>query len=574
MNARSLVCSTLAVSVLLFGTRAANAACSISDVGPTAPLPTMDDGQEFSFHATPDCATLRFRVQGTSLSKIPKGPLGSGGLYRVTLTESEWNSVFDEAVDEGATTISWSITGKTSAGVTTRVTTTNELIVRRLTVDLSATDAKIVGERVGSFLGSSVSGAGDMNGDGRDDILLGSETDQEGGLSAGAAFIVMGPVTGTVDLATTGAKLVGERGDHAGFTVAAAGDVNGDDQDDVLIGAKEKNEGGGGAGGAYLVLGPVTADLDLGLADAQLIGEEASDHARAVAGAGDVNGDGHDDLLIGAPGPIGRGRYTAGAAYLVLGPVTGTLDLSLADAKFVGEGSHDMAGASVSGAGDVDGDGQDDFLIGSIGYAAGGAVYLLLGPTTGTLDLSLADAKLRGHGQAGICSGAGDVDGDGHDDVLVGAPTTSPTGAAHLVLGPITGPFDLVHADATFVGDGEEPIYPIERVGMSVSGAGDVDGNGHDDVLIGAPYNDEGGDTAGAAYLVLGPVTGTFDLTMADAFFVGEAIFDKAGDTTGVSGAGDVDGDGRADVLIGAHNNDGGGSSAGAAYLIYGASLF
>ncbi len=101
------------------------------------------------------------------------------------------------------------------------------------------------------------------------------------------------------------------------------------------------------------------------MADAKLVGEEPRDWVGAsVSGAGDVDGDGHDDLLVGAPHQVGGG-LRGGAAYLVLGPVTGSRDLGLADAKLLGEESSDYAGVSVSGAGDVDGDGHDDLLVGA-----------------------------------------------------------------------------------------------------------------------------------------------------------------------------------------------------------------
>src|SRR6185436_7779455 len=182
----------------------------------------------------------------------------------------------------------------------------------------------------------------------------------------------------------------------------------------------------------------------------------------------------------------------------------------------------DFAGISVADAGDVDGDGQDDLLIGARGNESTlyrqGAAYLVLGPATGTVDLAMADAKLSGElwedmaGQP--VSGAGDVDGDGLDDVLVGAlhndSNGTDSGAAYLVLGPIPRDVSLTRADATLIGERE-----YDYAGFSVSDAGDVDGDGHDDVLVGAPLNGEKGPAAGAAYLVLGPVTGELELSAA-----------------------------------------------------------
>jgi hypothetical protein len=536
----------------------------------------MPSGQEFSFVASHDCETLRFTIRGTTVSEIPKsgGPVGPGPrTYKVRLTESEWNAV----VAESGSTLTWIVAGRTSAGVTTRMVTTNEL--KRddpRTIDLSRADAKFVGEEGHGLAGESVSGAGDVDGDGHDDLLIGAPFYPDWG-GRGAAYLVLGPVTGTLDLAVADAKLVGEQvrvddDDIAGSSVSGAGDVDGDGHDDLLVGAYYNDEGGNNAGAAYVVLGPVTGILDLAFADAKLVGEEGLDYAgSSVSDGGDANGDGRDDLIVGAWRNQEGGRF-AGAAYVVLGPLSGTLDLSLADAKLVGGGDRDYAGWSVSDAGDVDGDGQDDLLVG------GDEAYLVLGAVTGTLDLSLADATLTGEyggGGAYDVSGAGDVDGDGHDDLLVGAPTyrglsEGRMGAAHVVLGPVTGTVDLAFADATLVGEDRG-----DWAGVSVSGAGDVDGDSYDDLLVGAWRNDEGGVDAGAAHLVLGPVSGTSDLSRADVKLVGERELDIAGKS--VSGAGDVDADGHADLLVGASNNYVGPADAddrpGAAYLIYGGGL-
>jgi hypothetical protein len=213
------------------------------------------------------------------------------------------------------------------------------------------------------------------------------------------------------------------------------------------------------------------------------------------AGAGDVDADGYDDLLLGAL-VNDEGGDDAGAAYLVLGPVTGSFDLSSADAKLVGEDYQDVAGSDVSSAGDVDNDGHADLLIGAI-FA--NAAYLVSSPVSGTVDLSMADAKLvAGYYTGASVAGAGDVDGDGFGDLLVGSGFDLNTGAVHVVLGPVTGTVDISLTDARLVGQerGDSASH--------VAGAGDVDADGRPDILVGGPGNDEGGSNAGAAYLVYG----------------------------------------------------------------------
>jgi hypothetical protein len=536
-------------AVLLFASRAANAECVIHGARPTVPLPTMAAGQEFSFIASPDCETLRFTIRGTTVSKIPKSvaPLGPGPrTYKAHLTESEWDAV----VAMLGSTLTWVVTGRTSAGVTTRMVTTNELTGDGgATTSLSRADAKIVG---GVW---SVSDAGDVDGDGRDDVLMGD-------IGYGA-YLFLGPVSGTRDRSRADATLLD---DYLGGAVSGAGDVDGDGHDDLLVGAGFIYNPADLDRAAYLVLGPVTGEHDLDrFADAELWQEEYDDYAgNSVSDAGDVDGDGHDDLLVGAY-RNNEGAPLAGAAYLLLGPVTGTLDLAVADAKLVGEEEMDFAGACVSGAGDVNADGLADVLVGASWNGAGrgnpGAAYLVLGPVTGTLDLSLADAKLVGEDgsdQLALVADAGDVDGDGHDDVFAGANIYGhpdgpgyAAGAAYLVLGPVTGTLNVSRADAKLIGEDEGDYAAL------VSGAGDVDGNGHDDLLVGA-------EGANAAYLVLGPVTGTHSLSRADAKLVGEEEGDGAG--WSVSGAGDVDADGHADVVVAA-------PYALAGYLVYGGGL-
>jgi len=463
----------------------------------------------------------------------------------------------------------------------------------KMRTDLSTSYASFVGEDAGDNSGISVAIAGDVNGDGFDDILIGAPYDDDGGADAGQAYLFFGNSTGwamDIDLSKANASFWGEAaGDNAGISVAGAGDVNGDGYDDILIGASGNDDGGADAGQVYLVLGKATGlaqDTKLSAASASFWGENAGDNAGiSVAGAGDVNGDGYDDLIIGAPNYDNGVNFNVGQAYIILGKSAGwamDADLSVSSASYLGETANDNAGRSVAGAGDVNKDGYDDVLIGAPNrdeaVANCGQTYVVLGKPTGWamgVNLGGVDASYRGEVAQDVSgysvSGAGDVNGDGYDDIIIGAygkdDGAVSAGQTYLVLGKSAGwvmDVLLSGVDASFWGESAN-----DESGRAVAGAGDVNGDGYDDFLIGAAGDDDGGNNAGQTYLILGKATGwAMDLRIvtAGASYIGENANDNSGGA--VAGGGDVNGDGLDDILIGANLNDDGGADAGQTYLM------
>jgi len=375
----------------------------------------------------------------------------------------------------------------------------------------------------------------------------------------------------TFDIDVARSFLLGDVGDDAGSAVAFAGDVDGDGEEDLIIGGYTADLSGAASGGAFLVSGPIGGVMELIDATARLSGEDYYDYAgQSVAGAGDVNDDGYDDLIIGAPGND-HAASEGGRAYVLYGPVSGSLDLGdAADAIITGGSSDREVGVNVAGAGDVDDDGVSDLLVGLEDYGAA----LFLGPLTGELDPD-ADADARfdnlGYTHLGTAvAGAGDVDGDGFDDVFIGVERAfSEQGGVFLFSGPLSGDIGASDASASWFGPDRQTSY----VGNAVAIAGDVDGDGYDDLIIGAPNYDTGSYRTGGAFLVLGDSAGSFGGTDQDLEAVAEAVIDGVGEYAyvgdTVAGVGDTNGDGLDDLMLSAPRRDlGSGDQAGVAYLL------
>ncbi len=370
--------------------------------------------------------------------------------------------------------------------------------------------------------------------------------------------------------------LIGEdASDYAGWSVAGGElDVTGDGLPDVVVGASaaETSSTYSAQGIVYVVSGDVASDADLATADALVTGAARDDGLGYVALLPDFDGDGFDDLLLGAAGADGGGSG-AGAAYLLPGPLSGSVSVSTATLVALGGDPGDAAGTVLAALGDVSGDGTADFAVGArnddSGGSNAGAVYIVSTADTGSIDLDADATRLSPSGadiDAGPAAGVGDVDGDGVDDVLVGAPEYSGarphSGAAYLFLGPITSSLAFSGADIEWAGVDDEAY-----VGAAVSAAGDASGDGIDDILIGAwSYNDGSLQKAGRAYLMCGaPTSGASTVADACATATGTGLQDRL--SVSMATLGDIDGDAIDDVILGGDDDS---TSIGAAWVLYG----
>lgn len=439
-------------------------------------------------------------------------------------------------------------------------------------------DARLESNQGSAAFGLSVAGAGDVDNDGYDDVIVGADTYDAGQTDEGAAFVFRGGPSGIPDGdPSTAATIleVDQVSARIGISVAGAGDVNDDGYADVLVGSVFYDSGQTDEGAAFVYLGSATGVVPT--ANAVLQGDQATSRMGiSVAGAGDTNGDGYDDVIVGAR-LYDLGQFDEGAAFVFLGGSAGITisSATAADATLEGNLAGALMGASVASAGDLNNDGFADVVVGANAFdldvSNEGAVLVFLGGAAGVGngDPFSADTFLQSNqieGQLGTAvAGAGDVNADGYDDLLVGARLidlgTTDEGGVMLYFGGAAGvPSGFALGHASTVLQQQNVLF----FGTSVAGAGDVNGDGYADVVVGAP----GYASQGAAFVYIGAARGLQGFPTQDAV----TRSGQAGSAFGsaVAGAGDVNSDGYADIIVGAPLYDAGQNNEGAAFIFHG----
>jgi FG-GAP repeat len=421
----------------------------------------------------------------------------------------------------------------------------------------------------------SIAPAGDVNGDGKQDLLLGARGNTvKDANGRGAVYVVHGPLEGTYDLTTDADATVygGEGTQYFGSSVEGGHDVDGDGNLDLVVGAEGTDGEANGSGAVFVYYGPLSGDLSTAEADVVVHGLEEYDMVgAAMQVVDDVTGDGLPDLMTGAyrRGWAQQGINYAGVVDITSVATAGEFTLADAAVSISAERGEGGIGHRVDQAGDLDGDGLADLIVGALNSDD---AYVWYAPFDPAMEAADADYKIRS--TVGPCIGsalssAGDTDGDGYADAVVGNAYASVdgiagVGMAYLLRGDASRPTGSVNDTdlaASFYGD----VLANSGAGGWVEGIGDIDGDGNDDIAIGALLG--GPAAAGTTYVSYGPQTGAVDLSRADARINGVIPQGLAAYTRGL---GDLNDDGRDDFTIGAWIVTDRRSYQGAAYLFYG----
>ncbi|QQR88205.1 MAG: FG-GAP repeat protein [Flavobacteriales bacterium] len=391
------------------------------------------------------------------------------------------------------------------------------------------------GDQTLAYFGRSAASAGDVNGDGYSDVIIGAPLFDNGQTNEGRAFVYHGSATG---LAATPAWTAesDQASSQTGFSVSSAGDVNNDGYSDVVVGIPFHTNSFLNDGRVVIYRGSASGLVSTSAWSYNSLFQEAQ-FGKSVACAGDVNGDGFSDVLFGGP-EYTSGQAQEGRAYVFFGNLTAAMSLA-----WSGESNQAGArwGGAVASAGDVNGDGFSDVLIGvpewDNGQTNEGMARCYLGGPASINTLAPEHTLIGPVTFSRSVSSAGDVNGDGYGDIVIGAPDARLVTIHH---GSTNGP--SIAPDRSYLLPG------VQGYGYCVSGAGDVNGDGYGDVIVGTDY----GNTV---YVYHGSATG---LPVAANWSVTGTANTRFGFSVG--SAGDVNGDGYADVIIGqpGHNSGAG----------------
>lgn len=431
--------------------------------------------------------------------------------------------------------------------------------------DLFDADLIMLGGLSREEAGSSLVPLGDVDRDGLADFAVGARELTRWAEAQGGAYVLRAPPAGSwrlpaADIVIEGVVPMGQ------LDATGAMDMDGDGLAELVLSGRYVSSG---VGAAYVIpghlLGPgvyeMGVDEAVGTIWGAVDGSTDHEHLYCSSASGDLDGDGRGDLVL----------YTDEESLFFYGPVEGELSYSDADGALTNRA--DNEDPLFTHAGDLNGDGVGDLLAAVHDLDHRGSVAVLLGPITANVDVEDFDALLRGDDEfeedSAIVEAGRDFDGDGLDDIVVGDclddAVAENSGAVYLFTSLPTGVQALSTAEATITGSEQ-----FERAGWTNAFAGDVNGDGEQDLLVGSPIWQ---DARGAVFLVLGPLSGgAMGTDEADLMIRGPG--DHVGVGEYLSSAGDVDGDGLDDFLIGTPDDDTSGHQAGAAFLFYGGSLF
>ena len=451
--------------------------------------------------------------------------------------------------------------------------------VRAQSFSLSRSHVTFQGSEGMSCFGFSTA-AGDVNGDGFADVLVGAyNTSAEDRISVGKVYLYSGRGTllGNVGNTRSNASFEGIKPfDEAGFAVAV-GEVNGDRFADVIIGAPGVNKK---TGAVYIFSGnqALLGEMSLRNAWMTLDGQRSGDRAGAALAVGDVNGDGVGDIIVGAPGAGNK----SGSVYVITGGmgISGARNLSNANAIYFGSGKGDEAGTSVA-VGDMNGDETGDIIIGApMTNEGAGSIFVVLGRgfMSGNNNLSAAAMSIEGRekgDQAGFSVAGGDINGDGFADVIAGAPLASPggsrnSGETYVIFGRRNLPLqlNLAFADVTLQGEKD-----YDQAGISVAAA-NINGDPYREIVVGANFAKEDSVEVGEAYIFKGKrdLHGIYNILFSMLSFRGKSREAEAGCSVS---SGDFNGDGFGDVIVGSYRAPVGKlPEVGEVYVIYGLGLY